>query len=158
MSDYWSVRFCSCGRIHILPSSCFDWLQEKYQSRKIIQVCQGCGATYSTYLDEYEDGYCICGEDLENIAICGDPDKIVFINQGFKVPVVDGWYADYHNGSNWFSEGKKVEVDTQRLIRDISDWAKQNNIENVDIILKSIAGYVSGINWKGTKYEIGGRG
>lgn len=59
--DCW---FCHCGRIHIMPYSEYDWLQEDYTKRMIVRVCTNCGATRITYLDEYDDGYSICGSDV----------------------------------------------------------------------------------------------
>lgn len=165
--DCW---FCHCGRIHIMPYSEYDWLQEDYTKRMIVRVCTNCGATRITYLDEYDDGYSICGSDIYDSfdgrpTVMEDSDEHkykYYFSKGIRVPLKCGHYADsfisdtYVNTeylekvckTSFIPEAKKVDpncciVDTEELINDVKD----------DDILRSISGYVVGIDWTRTKYE-----
>ena len=151
MSKKYEVSFCSCGHIHIMPSEYLDWIQEDYKHRSIIQICRNCGSSYKTFLDEYfEGGFVICGCDVEDTEILNDPNTRIILQKGIQVPIVEGYCADYYINGIWMCDGHRVVVDTDRLIRDV----QRDYGDEADYILKAISGYVSGINWKGTKYEI----
>lgn len=147
----YNVWFCSCGRIHVMPMEYLDWIQEDYKNRSVIQVCSHCGATYRTFMDTYEDGYTVCGDSPEDIEIFNDPNVRVLIKKGISVPLVRAYDADYHHSHFWWSEGQKHEVDTERFIHEVFNNYKYSK-EEADEVLKSISGFYSGINWKGTKY------
>lgn len=155
----YSVRFCSCGHIHLMPMEYLSWIQEDANNRSIIQVCQSCGATYETWLGSYDDGFMVCGTDKSNFEVSeNSPTKILF-SKGIRVPIIDSegriFDATSHFGNSWYAEDWENnyfcgEVDTNTLIDRVSSAFK----EDADDILRSIAGYVSGINWSGTKYNV----
>lgn len=141
----YDVWFCRCGTIQLMPNEYYDWLQEDYRNRYIIRVCQNCGATRKIWLEEYEDGFCICGTDANDFELT--PDEIkncrIIFNQGIRVPIEGGTYADYHVSNMWLDNEGHKNVDTKRLIHIVKD----------EETLRSIAAYVSGIDWTGTPYD-----
>ena len=159
--DCW---FCDCGRIQLMPQDYISWMAEDYLHRKVIRVCQHCGATRVMWLDTYMDeGFALNSADFTNEEICtnGDIEYRIILNEGVRVPMKSGGYADAFQGNmymNWeylekslgttyLSEAKEkdpncIKVDVQRMIR-----------ENEPEIIKSISGYVVGIDWSGTEYE-----
>ena len=152
----YNVHFDSCGRIHVMPYEYLDWCQEDYQNRYILEICQNCGSAYKTFLDEYyEGGFVVCGCDVENLEIFGDPNVCVLINRGIRVPIIcDGChdYADAYCNGRWYYQYKFAEVDTAKLINEVhSNYGFTS--EEADEILKSISGFVTKINWEGTPYD-----
>lgn len=157
----YDVWFCSCGHIHLMPYDYFDWMEGDVRNRHVYRVCQSCGAVYEQYLDNYEDGYAICGASPKGFEIEPKSDVRVMMSPGIPVPMKSGQLASYHTPSNiWLDDGyndahveetRKLHstVDTENLIRIVEkDFA-----EYADDVLKSISAYVSGIDWKGTPYE-----
>lgn len=54
------------------------------------------------WLSDYEDGYAINGRDVGNVTIDtldGKERKLIF-DEGIKVSMKSGGYADYHGGAN----------------------------------------------------------
>ena len=149
MSTKYNCRFCSCGRIHIMPAEYMSWLSEDPEKRSIIHVCQNCGATVKIFLDEYMDGYAVNCVDYSNVDLSSEElaNTKLLMNEGIKVPVKDGLYATCHNSVTWWDEengkGGPYSVDTERLIKEVND----------EDILNSISKYVVGIDWTGTPYE-----
>lgn len=148
MNKKYDVRFCDCGRIQLTPMEYLDWLSEDPDNRYILQICQNCGATRRIFLTEYMDGgyalnsvdifdYELMPEDLEHCR--------VIMNRGIPVPLMNNKRAELHIGREWYSEESDVptKVDTQKLISEVKDEDK----------LKSISGYISGIDWSGTPYD-----
>lgn len=162
MSQRYDVWFCTCGHIHFMPFDILDWIEEDYMNRKAIQVCKSCGAVRETTLDPYEEGFCTCRD------IYRDTELDCKITEGYTKLFVDNGVPVYLKnfdgstvpasgklGNRWFGINSKGNqefnsVDTLRLIQDI----KHNYREDADDILRSISGYVSGIDWSGTEYEI----
>lgn len=163
----YEVDFCSCGRIHIMPESELDWLQEDYKHREVIRVCTNCGDTTTTWLDEYDNGYAVNCTDVDTYKMTPHAisDAHMYADRGIIVYMMNGEQADtylaniYANTECWKSSGMSLEdaknkflpwaiVDTERLIRDIKRFYE----DDADDILKSISGYISGINWTGTEY------
>lgn len=146
MNKY-DVRFCSCGTIHVMPVSYYDWMENDYKNRSVYRVCQRCGRTIRTWLSEYDDGFCVNSCEMNDFELSKenkDDFKVIF-SKGIRVPLKTGNYATYHScGNAWFDEDKKSDVDTKRLIHEVKD----------EEILKSISGYVTGIDWSDTPYEI----
>ena len=165
--DCW---FCECGRIQILDSEMFNWLEEKYEKRYIVQVCTHCGKTRQMWLTEYlDEGFAINSFSVNpngsrtEIDTSKDDNEYRFIfDNGIMVPMMHGKYADLHLGNTYvdaeyiikeldttsIDEALKKDplcctVNTERLIREVKD----------PDILKSISGYMVGISWKGTEYE-----
>ena len=145
MNKY-DVRFCRCGTIHVMPVSYYDWMESDYKNRSVYRVCQHCGKTIRTWLSEYDDGFCINSfeeNDFELSKEDKDDFKVIF-STGIRVPLKSGNYATYQSSGVWFDDDQKSDVDTKRLIREVKD----------EEILKSISGYVTGIDWSDTPYEI----
>ena len=63
----YEVYVCSCGRIHLMDRSNFDWLSNNYTKRSVIQICNNCGAARETFLDEYMDGFAVCKEEIKDV-------------------------------------------------------------------------------------------
>lgn len=158
--DCW---FCDCGRIQVMPDDYYDWMAEDYQHRRVIRICQNCGATRIVWLDTYMEGFAVNSTDFRNeeIQTNGEIEYRIIMNDGIKVPMMNGGYADTHYGCtyiNWSYLEKDLgttylpaakeddpnctKVDVQRLIR-----------ENDPEVIKSISGYLVGIDWTGTPYE-----
>lgn len=157
--------FCSCGRIHVMDYEVYEWLKKDCEHRRVVRVCQNCGRSTVTWLQDYCYGSLeICGNDFTDQEVIpgGEYEYRFILNRGIKVPMVSGWYANSYHGNTYvdwdyiqtyygnsdLSEVEKknpgvTQVDVETLIREVKD----------DDILRSIAGYVSGIDWTGTKYE-----
>lgn len=142
----YDVWFCHCGTIQVMPMEYYDWLQKDYKHRCIYRVCQNCGKVMKVWLDEYDDSFSINACNVDNFEV-SEKDlnncRIIF-NEGYRVPMVDGSYAEYHMNGQFYNSVLEKRVDTEELIREVKDKE----------ILESIASYVSGINWKNTEYEM----
>lgn len=179
MDNKFEVWFCHCGRIHIFPTSDYDWMSEDPEHRRSMWVCRNCGNIYEHWLTrafyEYNDkpAFDVNGTDYMNydsLDIMEDPDiqRRYYFRVGIRVPIVEGGYADYlwsklwcntdyvnhkyHTTDlQWIKENHPecTTVDTERLIENI----KKEYPYEADDILKCISRYISGINWKGTPYE-----
>lgn len=157
--DAW---FCSCGRINLMEDSEYDWLQDN-TNRVIFRICKNCGSVYRVWLDPSSyGGYDLCGSSIPGGDCILDAsqrnDFKVILHDGIRVPMKSGRYADYKSrasiggGSDFMDsvgmdngENGCVLVDTDRLIREVNDREK----------LKSISGYLVGIDWSGTEYDKG---
>lgn len=152
--------FCHCGRIHLMNNDKYDWLAEDFQNRRIIRVCQNCGATRQTWLDEcfMEDeddprpSFTVCGSDLREGEFIGDSNTQFIFSKGIRVPLknVFRFATSRLGGNGWFDEdGNPGEVDTESLIKEIRSQFK----DEAEEVLDSISGYVVGINWESTPYS-----
>ena len=47
--DAW---FCDCGVIQLMDYQLYDWMQEKPDKRRVVRVCQHCGATRVIWLSD----------------------------------------------------------------------------------------------------------
>lgn len=173
MSKKYDCWFCECGRIHIMDYEFYDWMQENFEHRCVIRICTNCGANHRVWLTEsFYGGFDINGADVDlngkrtiidttEFSEGFNEYKFIF-DRGIKVPMKSGGYADYHFhdgyanvdymreklGTTYIYEALKKDplcctVDVERLIKEVND----------DDIIKSISGYIIGIDWKGTKYE-----
>lgn len=157
MAKY-DVWFCSCGRIHLMNNDKYDWLADDFENRTIIRVCQNCGLTRKTWLDEesYFDGeldkpsFIICGTDLKEKEFIGDGNTQFIFSSGIPVPLESGAMATYcGRAGDWFDDAGKCKVWTERLINNVKHQYK----DDAKDVLDSISGYVSGIDWSGTPYS-----
>ena len=160
--DCW---FCDCGRIQVMPNEYYDWMAEDYQHRRVIRVCQHCGATRIMWLDTYfDEGFAVNSADFRNeeINTNGDIEYRIIFNDGVKVPMMCGGYADAHYGNtyvNWeyierefgityLPEAERKDPNCTKV--NVNRLIKENDPE----IIKSISGYLVGIDWSGTEYEL----
>lgn len=149
--------FCRCGRIHLMNNDKYDWLAEDFKNRKIIRVCQNCGTTRQTWLDECfiddvddpRPSFTVCGSDLKECEFLGDSNTQFIFSNGIRVPLLSGAYAEHHGASLWYDDNGRCEVWTDRLIQNIQREFK----DEAEEVLNSISGYVVGINWEGTPYS-----
>lgn len=171
MKKNFEIRFCGCGRIHIISTDkLWDWMQEDYSNRKVLFVCTHCGSSSMMWLDDYEDGYATNSHDTRE-GIIDDPNMRVILSEGVRVYMNSGKIADtfqngyYANCEEWKmiessrefkslndSERDREDwatVNTDRLIRDVTLQYKDDHSN----ILKSISGYSVRIHWIGTEYE-----
>lgn len=159
----YDVMFCCCGRVHFMPMAWYDWMQEDCEHRRIIRVCQNCGATIMVFLDKNGNCFDVHETTITNAEITpSDMEYRLSFSRGEKIPLKCGYYADAHQadryisweycreklGTDYLPTAESMnpgccEVDTERLIREIGDDDK----------LQSMSGYVVGIDWAGTKYD-----
>ena len=141
----YDVWFCHCGHIQLMPNDYYKWLEEDSENRYIIRVCQNCGRAIKIWLDKSNDGFDVCSTNIKNFVI--EPTDVnnvrIIFNEGIEVPIIGGTYATYQIAGTWWDDDQNKGVDTRRLIAEVKD----------PDILKSIAAYVSGIDWSGTEYE-----
>lgn len=146
----YDVWFCKCGRIHLMNKRKYDWLADDSKNRKIICVCQNCGATRQTWLDEYfEGGNIICSSDVKEGEFIGDNNTQFIFSRGIPVPLRSGGFAEYFTSGIWYDSDIKRKVWTECLIDDI----KYRYKEEAEDILNSISGYAVDIDWEGTPYH-----
>lgn len=141
--DAW---FCHCGTIQLMPNDYYDWLAEDFANRYILRVCQRCGTVRRIWLSEgLEEGFYVNGCDMENFEL--KPEDLqncrIIFDKGIRVPVKDGDYATCYFANTYFDDEGHRGADTERLIREVKDEDK----------LRSISGYITGIDWKGTPYD-----
>ena len=161
MSKY-EVWFCDCGRIHLMDNKYLDWMQEDSKNRSVIRVCRNCGNVQEMFLDENIcGGYDICATDNIPEEFDSSPDTHFIFSKGIQVPMMSGGYATYRSPTGrWYTDpvvhiygeetaSKNYIVDTKSLIKEI----RRDYKDQAEDILKSISGYVSGIDWTGTEYE-----
>lgn len=142
----YEVYVCSCGRIHLMDRSNFDWLSDNYTKRSVIIVCNNCGSAREIFLDEYMDGFALCEEEIKDkeIDIENGRESKIIASRGIRVRLKNKNEATEYYDRMWSDENyKQDEVDVQYLINSVKDEEK----------LKSIAGYCFGIDWSGTKYN-----
>jgi len=163
----YDVRFCQCGRIHVMPYSEMTWMAKDCQNRSVTRVCANCGAAYTTFLSECEDGFDVNCISLKTGVTEFNNQHRIHYSKGITVCMKSGEEADtYQNGffvnsKEWSYETSEknlsyadkqrhdfVTVDTERLIREVEREYK----EKADDILKAISGYAVKIHWEGTKY------
>lgn len=153
----YDVWFCKCGRIHLMNNNKYEWLVNDFKNRKIVQICQNCGATRQIWLDECftKDGdnlypsFTVCNSDVKECEFIGDSNIQFIFGNGVPVPLENGETAEYFEpwGVWHYSEGR-CKVWTKRFI----DYIKYHYKEDAEDILNSISGYVAGIDWEGTPY------
>jgi len=170
----YDVRFCSCGRIHIMPFDELDWLSEDHKNRRIIRICANCGKAIVTFLTEnFDNGFDVNCCDLDDHKVEVWNNTKIYYSRGIIVYMKSRNEADSFQ-ANCFANCKEWEqmmnsspnglcpiyeaekqrqdwatVDTERLINNIK-WSYKDDADN---ILKSISGYGVRIHWKGTEYE-----
>ena len=152
----YDVWFCKCGRIHLMNNDKYDWLAEDFKNRKIIRVCQNCGTTRQTWLDEYfmddEDdsrpSFTVCGSVFKECEFIEDNNIQFIFSKGIRVPLLNGAFAERYAVGLWYDDNDRCEVWTDRFIQQIKKEFK----DEAEEILNSISGYAVGIDWKGTSY------
>lgn len=162
--EKYDVWFCSCGRIQIMPCWDFEWMQEDCAHRRVIRVCQNCGATYMMFLTDNGEGFDINGTDVRDTVINSDDGmqyKIIF-DGGIKVPLMCGEYADSFCGGKYVNWEYCEKTLGTTYLPDAE--AKEPNCTKVDVerlmrmcpedVVKSISGYAVGVDWAGTPYEL----
>lgn len=150
MSKKYDVWFCRCGTIQLMPEEYYGWLQEDYANRSIIRVCQNCGRVQRVWLSEWEDGFAVNASDIEDVELTPASNCRILMYKGIRVPMKSGEYATSHFNTYWFDDNGSRDVDAEHLIRVI----RKSYPDTYDDVLRSIAGYVSGINWNGTPYQL----
>jgi len=156
----YEVYFCSCGRVHSSsPSySCFSAPSIK----EILVVCNNCGNSFieGAEKQEYdgEEGYMMYSYSKRDTEI-NDISKIysIVFTPGEKVFMMTGREATSYVGNTFIDwETKKPDNIT------LKEWEKMRETVNVqhtinwikdDNKLSHMSNYVTGIDWKGTKFE-----
>lgn len=153
----YDIIFCHCGKIHAIPHSDYDWMEDGYENKEIIHVCQNCGVTRRIFFDEYfEGGLAFCSSDVQDDEVIDTEDgkiRRIRFSRGYYVPLVNDLDEDkddfpcteyansYFSGSFFPAGGEKRDVDVKKLAREI----------NNDEIYEAIKGYYP--FWKYFKEE-----
>lgn len=162
------VKFCSCGRIHIIDDEKLNSAIEN--NKEILHVCQGCGATLRIGADPYDDGYALYSIDANSSNIDLERIECIVVSKGIKVPMNNGYYATYHGSCGFLDERSPSNSELKAIIEEnnctFEDSFRifQNRAcsvdmdrfiyENKDSDLEEISGYlVEGLDWKNTKFE-----
>ena len=145
----------------------FDWMEEDYINNQVVRVCSHCGASHKMFLtpDNFDEGWYVNGSDVRDTVIdCANNNYKFIFSSGIIVPMKEGNNATAHQAGKFMDwdyiektypgfsvyslekdHPEVFQVDTEYFIRSLSDRKD---------VLKSISGYVSGIDWSGTEYEI----
>lgn len=156
MNTYTSV-FCNCGRIHIYPDKDIDWMVDDYKHHRLFHVCRNCGAAFQRFLTERSTGgekpeFYINECEIEHdrdISIESDSDVKyrIYIDDGIKVPMSDGNYANYYRNFKFyyidpevpFARDDSIIVDKRQLIFDIrKKYRDELESDDINNIIKAI--------------------
>jgi hypothetical protein len=144
MERKFDVRFCRCGRIHLV-----DWCDINAAidtEKEILLICGGCGAATRIGADDYDGGKAMYSIDLtheskdhvvideRNFADNTEPSekyfpkftKIIYSN-GIRVPMKNGYYAtSYFNGIWQDTRRDYINFNEARLLRkSVADVQKE---------------------------------
>jgi len=157
----YDVRFCSCGRVHFIDQEKINNAIEN--EKQVLVICNNCGNSFVVGADKQEDEdgetyYMMYSLDMRNTELSGMSkiDYIVF-TAGEQIRMMTGGEATYH-GSGIFIDWETNKPEDLTL----EEWEKLRKQVNVfstinwikdDNKLEEMSHYLSGIDWKGTKYE-----
>jgi len=156
----YEVKFCSCGRVHFIN---IEKLNKAIEIEKeILVVCNNCGNSFVEGADkqEYdgEEGYMMYSYSKRDTEI-NDTSKIdsIVFTSGEKVKMMTGGEATFFGNGTFIDwETKKPDNVTDE------EWEVTRKTVNVqhtinwirdDNKLSHMSNYVTGIDWKGTKFE-----
>lgn len=157
----YDVRFCDCGRVHFIDDKKVSKAIET--EKEVLVICNNCGNSFVIGADiqkdeEGETIYMMYSYDMRDTEITdiSKIDSIVF-TAGKPIRMMTGGEATYHDN------GVFIDWDTKRP-DDVteSEWDKIRRTVNIqhtinwirdDNKLEQMSHYLSGIDWKGTKYE-----
>ena len=156
----YEVYFCSCGRVHFVDSEKLG--NAIVNEKEILVICNNCGNSFVEGADkeEYdgEEGYMMYSRSIRDTEI-NDTSKIdsIVFTPGEKVFMMTGREATYYGNSTFIDwETKKLDNVTDeewKKIREIVDVERTINLIRDDNKLSNMSNYVTGIDWKGTKFE-----
>lgn len=178
-----TVRFCKCGKIHLIPN---DKLDKAYKSDKdLLFVCADCGAAsimgadkeadgayiyYLTYSYDFSDKSTSITQDCFSGSKSKKAISEIYYSHGIKVPMKNGYYATrYFNDmfmddrfiSNLY-EIDRYDVSPEEVHEFIEktkhEMCTVNMVrfirETPDEALEEISKYyVPAFDWSGTKYQ-----
>ena len=156
----YEVYFCSCGRVHFVDSEKLN--DAIVNEKEILVVCNNCGNSFIEGADkeEYngEEGYMMYSRSMRDTEI-NDTSKIdsIVFTSGEHVRMMTGGEATYH-GNDIFIDYNTVKpshittVEWEVLRKTVNvqhtiNWIRDDNK------LDQMSNYLTGINWKDTKYE-----
>jgi len=156
----YEVYFCSCGRVHFVDTEKLNKAIEN--EKEILVVCNNCGNSFVEGADKQEyDGeecYMMYSRSMRDTEIndTSNINSIVF-TPGEKVFMMTGGEATFYGNSTFIDwETKKLDNVTDeewKKIREIVDVERTINLIRDDNKLSNMSNYVTGIDWKGTKFE-----
>jgi len=157
----YDVKFCSCGRVHFIPTDKINNAIEN--DKEILVVYNNCGNSHIIGADreqDYEGKECFMmysfGKRDTEINDTSKIDSIVF-SLGEQVRMMSGGEATYYGHSGFIDWNTKKPSNITE-----EEWAKLRSTVHVkhtinwirdDNKLDQMSNYLTGINWKGTKYE-----
>ena len=150
------VRFCSCGRIHLVD---WDSIENAIDNNKeILLICGGCGRASRIGADDYFDG----GKSMYTIDLAHESKDHVIIDErnfsdnadsseeyfpkftkiiysnGIRIPMKNGYYAtSYFNGIWQDTRRDHINFNEARLLRkSLADVQKEyeENLANSRIV------------------------
>jgi len=157
----YEVYFCSCGRVHFVDS---EKLSNAIESEKeILVVCNNCGNSFVEGADKTQDddgkvGYMMYSFSRRDTEI-NDTSKIdsIVFTSGKQVRMMTGGEATFYGSGTFIDwETKKPDNVTDEEwktmretvhVQHTINWIKDDNK------LSHMSNYVTGIDWKGTKFE-----
>jgi len=156
----YEVYFCNCGRVHFVDSKKLN--DAIVNEKEILVICNNCGNSFVEGADKQdydgEEEYMMYSYSKRNTEI-NDTSKIdsIVFTSGKQVRMMTGGQATFYGSGTFIDwETKKPDnvtdeewevtrktVNVQHTINWIKDDNKLNHMSN----------YVTGIDWKGTKFE-----
>lgn len=154
MSKY-DVRFCKCGRIHMIDNEKLEKILE--DNKNLLLICAGCGdATligadiepdwnepnkdcYMMYSGDFSayDDRTVTETDFESTEIKKGIKEIIY-SHGIKVPMMTGQYAtDYYNGrfsDRWYPDFYKIQktdITVKEIMEFIDDYMHDRTTVNM---------------------------
>jgi len=159
-SKKYEVYFCSCGRVHFVDSEKLS--NAIVNEKEILVVCNNCGNSFIEGADkeEYDDeeGYMMYLRSMRDTEI-NDTSKIdsIVFTSGEKVRMMTGGEATFFGSGTFIDwETKKpdnISMEEWKTMRETVNVEHTINWIRDDNKLSHMSNYVTGIDWKGTKFE-----
>ena len=171
------VNVCNCGRIHMVEVA---KLNKAYDDEKeLLMICGGCGNGFVFGADIVEDGddtvYDTYTKNIKNTTVDVNKYSEVLLDDGLRVPMMTGEYATaFDTYSGRFSDMvypdlynlERKDITVTEVMDFLGKWKKdrstvnmnsfilENNSKNEDKLKELASWGISGLDWKGTEYEV----
>lgn len=181
-STKYDIRICKCGRIHTIPYEKIDKaLNDNKNIILACMNCGALSIIGGDYIEDFDNDLCgyemytnSVAEDVycvnESLFKAGDRKALqeIFFSKGYPVPMLTGEYADVFingefcdtssfNNINGLSRIYNIDI-LMDAVKTRNEHAKQVNMNyfisiTPDDVLEELSGYyISGLDWKDTKY------
>jgi len=156
----YEVYFCSCGRVHFINTEKLNKAIEN--EKQLLVVCNNCGNSFVEGADKQdydgEEGYMMYSYSKRDTEI-NDTSKIdsIIFTSGEHIRMMTGGEATFYGNGTFIDwETKKPDNVTDeewKTMRENVNVERTINWIRDDNKLSHMSNYVTGINWKGTKFE-----